>query len=351
MYSIVPFEFLSVEDLLALGNLSAQRDADGFIFQELSWESVEPPAWAEKLSGHLQVELARIDPEAIIELASLVRLGTGEGDDYARLLAHTRSIKGAGDFGAWLSGMPIHRYISKGLAKLGQAGLDVIASHPELSEWLTDPVESKTEDLSLQAIFLLEQELEALTTKARLPQPFGFYVRSTSQTLARLDDLDYFGCDEIPTLTLGYAKRHHAVMCICGDLQLGKAYYFAGDLAAATKRVNHARILISDLAQTIKNGAPMARYASEGGRGKARKLDPLKRELMRLLEAELPAGGWRSMERTAATLLKPMLKANDALESGPVLSNSLESTLVAWLSKDAEVRDVYLRNRLVKAPS
>lgn len=349
-----PFALLSLEALLTLANLSARRDADGFVFQEPSAVSVDPPAWVEQLTAVLEEELARVDSEAIIELAALVQLGSGEGDDYARLLAQGRSLSGYGCLSAWLSAMPIHRYAAKGLANLGEAGLEVIAHHPEMSGWLVDPrpAEQATEELSLESIAQLERELEELTMKARLPKPFEFYASSTCQTLDQLNDLDYFGCDEqMPYLTMGYAKRQYAVVCICGDLQIGKAYYFAGEVAGATKRISHARKFISALARTIEEGPRMAEYASKGGLGKARKLEPLKRELMRLIEAQRPAGGWRSMERTAAALLEPMLKANSTLKSGPVLSGSLESTLVTWLSKDPQIRDVYSRNRFVKATS
>jgi len=349
-----PFDFLSLEDLVALANLSALRDADGFIFHEPSAVSVEPPAWAEKLTADLEDQLAGLGSEAIIELSALVTLGREEVGSYAGLLRQARANRGYGCLSAWLSAMPIHRYAAKGLAKLEQAGLELIALHPEMSKWLVDPplAEPQTGELSLQAIIQLEQELQELISKADLPEPSEFYIRSTCQTLGRLKDPDSFGRDEqMPYLTIGHAERRYAVICACGDLQLGKAYYFAGDLEAAAKRVHHARVFISDLARIIEEGAPVARHASEGGRAKARKLDPLKRELMRLLEAERPASGWRSIERTAAALRDPMLKANEGLESGPVLSGSLESTLVTWLSKDVEVRKVYLRNRLAKASS
>jgi len=347
-----PFDFLSLEDLLALTKLSAKRDTEGFIFYEPSAVTVEPPAWVEELSTQLEDQLVCLDPESIIELSALVTLGRAGDGDYVRLVGQARANRSYGNLSAWLSAMPIHRYAAKGLAKLGQAGLAILVRHPELSDWLIDPPPAEPEpvEVSLVAIAQLEQELEELATKARLPKPFESYVRSTYRRLDRVDDLDYFGCDEqMPYLTVGFAKRQYALICICGDLEIGKAYYHAGDVSSAATRIRHARNFIFDLHRTIETGARVAGYASAGGQAKAAKLGPLKREFMRLLEVKRPAGGWRSMERTAAALADPMMRANDALESGPVLSGSLESTLVAWLSKDAEVREVYLRNRSAKA--
>ena len=348
------FDFLSLEDLLALANLSARRDADGFVLLEPSAAWVEPPAWVEKLTTDLEEQLAGLDSEAIIELSALITLGRVEGGSYARFLRQARANRDFGCLSAWLCEMPIHRYAAKGLAMLGQAGLDLIALHPEIGKWLVDPppAERVAEEVSLEAIVQLQQELEDLATKASLDEPFESYACSTYRTLDRVDDLDYFGCDEqMAYLTVGHSKRHHAVTCICGYLEISKAYFYAGGPEAAALHLAIARNLISDLCQTITNGDRIAQHAPDGGQAKARKLDPLKRELMRLLEAECPASGWRSIERTAASLRNPMLKANEALESGPVLSGSLESTLVTWLSKDVEIREVYLRNRLAKASS
>lgn len=348
-----PFAALPLGTLLAIAELSAQRDGDGFVFEELDAVSAEPPAWVDALSEQLQQRLAQLDDESAVELEALVRLGRGNGN-YARLLDQARSTIGSGDLGTWLSAMPIHRYVAKGLVKLGDAGLQVIEHYPQIGQWVADPVpaEPVVPELSLRTIADLERELETLVGRARLPEPFEAYARRTCHELDRLQDLDYFGSDEqMPYLTVGYAERQYAVLCICGDLQIGKAYYYAGDVEAAVKRITHARTFIADLARTIQKGPRMAQYAASGGRGKARKLDPLKREFMRLIEAERPDGGWRSMDRTAAALLEPMRAANDALTPRPLLSASLDSTLRAWLSKDAAIREVYFRNRFAKVPA
>lgn len=350
-----PFDFLSLTDLLALTRLSAQRDADGFYFQELSVASDEPPSWAERLTESLEDQLAGLNPEALIELSALVTLGREEASNYVGLLRQARANRGYGDLSAWLSAMPIHRYAAKGLAKMGQAGLELMDRQPEMNEWLVDPPPGEPvpqEEVSLEGIAQLEQVLDALAKKARLPKSLESYAREAYRALDQANDLDYFGCDELmPYLTVGYAKRQHAVICICGDLQIGKAYYYTGEVEAAAKRIAHARTFISDLGQTVSKGARIAQHATEGGEAKARKLEPLKREFMRLIEAKRPAGGWVSKGGTAAALRDLMLKANDALEGGPVLSESLESTLETWLSKDEEVKRVYSRNRRTKASS
>ena len=346
-----PFDFLSLTDLMALTRLSAKRDAEGFFFQEVTAVSQEPPAWVEGLSQQLAHQLAAVDPEAIIELTALIRLGSGEGG-FARLLAHVRPLKGYGDPGAWLSGMPIHRYAARGLAKLGRPGREVLDHYPEMADWVVDPpiAEPVAEEASLEAIAQLERELEALVRKADLKEPFEFYSRSTYRTLDRLDDLDYFGGDEqMPYLTVGHAKREFAVLCICGDLEIGKAYFFSDDLEAAGKRLAHARSFVADLAKVIEEGPRIAMHSSAGGKAKARKLEPLKRAFIHLLDSQRPSGGWPSMERAARALYDQMLIANNALKTGPVLTESLESTLVTWLSKDAEVREGYLRNRRADA--
>lgn len=349
-----PFDFLSVKSLLALTHLSAKRDADGLVFYEPSALSPDPPAWAAKLTADLEDQLSHIDPEALIELSALVVLGREEGGSYGGLLRQARANRGFGCLTAWLSAMPIHRYVAKGLEKMGQPGAAVFARSPELSEWLLEPPPAApvAEVPSLEVFAQLEQDLKALVGKNRRFKPFEFYVRSTCQKLDLVGDLDYFGCDEqIPYLMVGYAKREHAVICICGDLEIGKAYFYLGDLEAAAQRLSHARTFVADLARTIETGAPVAQHASAGGEAKALKLLPLKREFMRLIEVRRPTGGWSSQERTAAALRDLMLKANDALEGGPVLSDSLESTLETWLSKDEEIRKVYFLNRRAKASS
>lgn len=335
------FACLRESDLIEIALLSAARDEvekpdDYSLADWITAPSGSPMDDVKKLRRQLQERIAQLDTLAINELTALVWLGRGEEGSYDSLLAYAKTNVDSNPSSYLAAKTPLHQYLANGLRELGNSGWDILLNCPQMLSWLSPGKPS------LHELAKLEMALAGLCAEADLPHPPEAYARYVAKALDTTDDLDYFGSDEqMPYLTDGYKARQNAVVCIYGDLEIGKAYYFAGKHESAAKRIQHATTFLTSLARTLKEGPRPNTPSAAGGNGKAKKFDPLRRKFEDLLREKRPQGGWGSMASTAARLLDSMQAVNNALEPRPAVSEQMESTLRTWLSKDPLIKAAY----------
>lgn len=178
---------------------------------------------------------------------------------------------------------------------------------------------------------------------------------STANTLAaRLNELinetnyNYFHCpssiqedDSICEHYLSFVIRA-CIYRIGADLRLlhGTAAGAEQYAAAASQHYLEAQENAKSCYNKEKRALQRRAVAQEGGREKAKKyIEPLKKELMRLLKEKQPEGGWPTLT-AAVTALEPDIKALREKLEPDQSSINLTRRLLEWL-REPEIRAVF----------
>lgn len=233
-----------------------------------------------------------------------------------------------------------------------------------VSEDITYVLHTERENTNIQASKIenalkkgiLDDEIEdAVLGKLRV---------STANTLAaRLNELinetnyNYFHCpdsiqedDSICEHYLSFVIRA-CIYRLGADLRLlrGTAASAEQYAAAAYQHYLEAQENAESCYDKEKRAQQRRAVAQAGGREKAKKyIEPLKKELMRLLREKQPEGGWPTLT-AAVTALEPDIKALRE-EIGPDKSSiTLDRRLLEWL-REPEIRAVFTETAKKKYP-
>lgn len=349
-----PFKHLQLGELFAIAMLADQREA--------AWQATgaSPIDHLEGLKGPeadvmhqlgsgLRERILALPSESARELVALTLLAdrNRSAPNLTRALDEVDANPNEHAAHALHRNLSLHRYLSHGLHRIGQAGWSVITHYPQMFSWLnldSPDILSKRHGTAptLGDFAEVERQLRDACEQADLKCSFEDLDALVGRCLTRSKHFDEVGNDEtFAFISRGYRERHHGLAAVICNIQIGRAYYYQDHDEIAAKRLGHARVMLSSLREVIKKGDRITAQSPKGGVGRARKIDPVKREFARLLSAGERGIDWHSKDAAVAALYPQMRAFNDSLKPPPLRSDRMDGTLRSWLDTDAMVRAAY----------
>ena len=347
-------DHLELDELFAIALLADQREAawtavDASPIDDL--EDLEGPQAdvMHQLGGRLRDRILSLPGEASRELPALALLGNDDGGmaNLARARETVDAKPSEHGVEALHRNLSLHRYLCHGLHRMGPSSWQVFARYPQMFSWLnlgSPGVVSGRRRVapSLHDFVEVERQLKDAHEQAKLKFSFEAIEAAVTRRLTRSDFFDELGNDETFEFISGdHRKRHYGVAAAMFDIQIGKAYYFVDHDRIAGQRLDHARLMLSNLLEVSRQGDRITAQSQKGGKARAQKSDAVKQEFAKLLAAGKRGADWNSKDEAVEKLSARMRIFNDSLQTPPLRSDRMDGTLRRWLDTDAAVRAAY----------